>query len=206
MLLCDIGNTSFHFYDGVTHYKESVSTFDIDNVTQTVYYICVNPNVIDVLTCKTNWIDLKPFVDYSKLYSTLGVDRAIISSYFENAVVVDAGSAITVDVMRQGEYQGGFIYPGVYHMRQCYANISSKLDYEFSFELDLDKIAFNSKDAISYGYLAPFVKEVKAYDLPIILTGGDGVKFKQLFKEARVDELLIFKAMKKVIDVNGSPA
>jgi type III pantothenate kinase len=47
--------------------------------------------------------------------------------------------------------------------------------------------------------LKPLYSEVNSYKLPIILTGGDAKKLARVFKDASVDELLIFKGMQKII-------
>jgi len=57
----------------------------------------------------------------------------------------------------------------------------------------------NSQDAISYGYLKTLYCEVMSYKMPVILTGGDAALFAKLFKDATVDEKLIFRGMKKIL-------
>ena len=199
MILCDIGNTSYHFLDGERDYKESVADFDPSIVTKRVYYISVNSSVKERLQELKNWIDLEQFIDRSRYYSSMGIDRVVALEGIENAVVVDAGSAITIDVVRDGIFEGGFIYPGVQAMSKSYSSISPALEYPFNFDLDLKKLPKNSQDAISYGFLKLLYSEVSAYNLPIILTGGDALAFKKLFTEAKVDKLLLFESMKKLI-------
>ena len=199
LLLCDIGNTTYHFLEEGCDRRYKVKEFNPTNVTQTVYYISVNPTCKEVLEGLDNWIDIKAYIDYSLYYESMGVDRAVVCEYISEGVIVDVGSAITVDVKRDNIFEGGFIYPGVNAMQKAYVDISTKLDYELSFELTLDKMPKNSRDAISYGFLAPLIKEIESYNLPIIITGGDGEKFCKFFKHATYDKLLIFKAMKKII-------
>ncbi len=200
MLLCDIGNTSYHFLNGDNDYKESASAFNPSSITQKVYYISVNSLVEKKLETLDNWINLKPHVDMSSYYETMGVDRIFACEAIENGVIVDAGSAITVDVVKDGKFQGGFIYPGINAMAKTYENISPALRYPFNFDLDLTVLPKNSGDAISYGYLKTLFTEVISYKLPIILTGGDAQKFTNIFKDAKVDEELIFKGMQKIFN------
>ncbi len=199
MLLCDIGNSSYHFLDGEYEYKESVSSFNPQNITKKVYYISVNAAVNKKLSDLKNWINLAEYVESSNYYDTMGIDRIVACEAIDNGVVIDAGSAITVDIVQDGVFKGGFIYPGKVAMQNTYANISSALHYSFNFELNLDKMPKNSQDAISYGYLKTLFCEVSSYNMEIILTGGDALEFQKVFKEARVDEKLIFNAMKKII-------
>jgi len=202
MLLCDIGNTSYHFLDGENTFKESVSTFNPTSVTKKVYFISVNAVVTEKLASLENWIDLAAFVNKKKYYETMGIDRIVAAMAIENGVIVDAGSALTVDVVKNGVFCGGFIYPGVKAMQKTYENISPALAYSFNFECDLDIMPKNSQDAISYGYLKTLYLELMSHNLPIILTGGDASKFKKIFQDAKIDEQLIFNSMKKIIKEN----
>lgn len=199
MLLCDIGNTSYHFLNQEKDYKENVSSFDPSKVIQQVYYICVNPKIKEILKELDNWIDISVCLDVSKYYETMGVDRMVAAEAIENGVIIDAGSAVTVDVVKEGRFEGGFIYPGANAMRNTYKNISTALDYPFNFELDLNVLPKNSTDAISYGYLKTLFSEVSSYNMNIILTGGDANKFAKIFPNAKIDKSLIFRGMKKII-------
>jgi len=199
MLLCDIGNTSYHFLQEGRDYKEDVSAFDPASIKQKVYYICVNAAINKVLTTLDNWIDLKDKVNMDDYYETMGVDRIFACEAVSNGVIIDAGSAITVDVVKDGKFQGGFIYPGVNAMAKTYENISPALSYPFNFDIDLNKLPKNSVDAISYGYLKMLYMEVMSHDMEIYLTGGDAKKISHIFKDAKIDETLIFNGMKKII-------
>ena len=199
MLLCDIGNTSYHFFNNTKDYKEETSSFNPATIKERVYYICVNPHAKMILKTHDNWIDLSGHVEISRYYETMGVDRIFACEAIENGIVIDAGSAITVDVVKNGRFEGGFIYPGLQAMSQTYRNISSALDYSFNFELDLDKMPKNSQDAISYGYLKTLYSEVMSHNMELYLTGGDAKKFAHIFPHAKIDETLIFKGMKKII-------
>jgi type III pantothenate kinase len=199
VIFCDIGNTSFHFYEDGKTYKESVESFNPQTITKKVYFISVNVKFNNKLKELDNWIDLAGAIDKSKYYETMGVDRMVAVEAFTNAVIVDAGSAITVDVVRDGFFEGGFIYPGVNAMSETYKRISPALDYNFNFDLDIEKLPKNSQDAISYGFLKTLYSEVLSHSLPIVLMGGDAYKFQAIFKEARVDELLLFKSMKNLL-------
>lgn len=199
MLLCDIGNTSYHFLDEEKSYKKDVLDFNPQDIKTKVYFISVNASIKDKLSKLDNWIDLAIYVDMSKYYETMGVDRIFAVEALKNAVVVDAGSAITVDVVKESKFMGGFIYPGLKAMRNAYENISPALSYEFNFDLDLSTLPKNSQDAISYGFLKTLFCEATSHNSPIVLTGGYAQEFKKIFKDARVDEHLIFSGMKKII-------
>jgi len=216
MLLCDIGNSSYHFLEVNSEYfkniddlnyqntvekdyKEDSSVFNPSDIKEKVFYICVNQNVKTKLKKLQNWIDLSQYVEMSKYYKTMGIDRVMACEAVKDGVILDAGSAVTVDLVKEKKFIGGFIYPGVQAMSETYKNISTALDYSFNFECDLDIMPKNSRDAISYGYLKTLCSEVISYDMDIYLTGGDAKKFAKIFPHAKVDERLIFNGMKKMI-------
>lgn len=199
MLLCDVGNTSFHFLDGDRDYKESTTTFKPETILEKVFYICVNPDAKDTLSRLDNWIDLSSFIDKTPYYETMGIDRIVACEALSDNIIIDAGSAITVDIVKNGVFQGGFIYPGVNAMSQTYSNISPALKYDFNYNLNLDIIPKNSADAISYGYLKLLFNEVRSHNLDVILTGGDAEKLINIFPNAKCEKELIFNSMKKII-------
>ncbi|SFV62910.1 Pantothenate kinase type III, CoaX-like [hydrothermal vent metagenome] len=199
MLLCDIGNTSYHFLQNDTDFKESTLTFDPRTIKERVYYISVNKKLQDLLQSLENWIDISDFIEREKYYNTMGIDRIMAVEAVDNGIIIDAGSAVTVDVVKSGNFAGGFIYPGIKAMQKSYTDISQALDYSFNFELNLDKMPKNSQDAISYGYLKTLYCEVMSHKMPVILTGGDARVFAKIFTDTTVDERLIFKGMKKIL-------
>jgi type III pantothenate kinase len=199
MLLCDIGNTSYHFLEDGIEYKKDAQTFDPSTIKEEVHYNCVNTKIKLILKDLENWIDLSGHLDMSKYYETMGVDRMVASEAIKNGIIIDAGSAVTVDIVKDGLFQGGFIYPGLNAMSQTYKNISSALDYPFNFDIDLNKFPKNSTDAITYGYLKTLYAEVTSHNMNIILTGGDAKEFAKIFPDAKVNESLIFKGMKKLL-------
>ena len=106
MLLCDIGNTSYHFFDGKRDFKEPVKNFDPTSLTQQLYYISVNHSLTQQLQSLDNWINLEPFIDKSNYYDSMGIDRVVATmAVDEDCVIVDAGSAVTVDVVKNGKFE-----------------------------------------------------------------------------------------------------
>lgn len=203
MLLCDIGNTSYHFYDGVTQHKVAVADFDPASMTEKLFFINVNPNVAPLLARLPQWVDLGLHVRKERYYETMGIDRIVACAAVDEGLIIDAGSAITVDLMRGGIHKGGFIYPGIEAMASCFKRVSTRLDYAFNFDLNLDTMPKNSQDAITYGFLAPLHAEVMRHDAPLILTGGDAPRLLPFFPQATHDALLLFKGMQKIIEEGG---
>jgi type III pantothenate kinase len=203
MLLCDIGNTSYHFYDGGNDYREDVKSFDPLTCKERVYYINVNAKLEQRLKKLENWIDLALHVRWENYYETMGIDRIIACEAIEYGLIIDAGSAITVDIVKEGMHQGGYITPGISKMGECYATLSSRLKYSFNFDLDLDKMPKNSQDAITYGFLGTLKAEVMRHKMPLILTGGDAQTLHKIFPEATLEPLLLFRGMERLIKKGG---
>ena len=102
MILCDIGNTTFHFLINGKHKKyfldEKIPVFDDE-----VYYISVNEKASKKLL-KNNPTskNIEEIINFKTSYKGLGIDRAVACCSYEDIVIVDAGSAITVDIMEKG--------------------------------------------------------------------------------------------------------
>lgn len=138
---------------------------------------------------------------YSQAHQ-LGVDRwmAMMGAREQTSgsfIVIDAGTAITVDAVIDGEHKGGLIVPGIQTMRtsllqeaanlnpDCHALIDSTQDKK-----SLGPLASDTQSAICGGTLykaAAFVNNVivdiqSQYinHLDIYLTGGDGALISSL--------------------------
>lgn len=198
-LLCDIGNTNFNFSDGRS---VDVEQFDISSIDERVYYISVNQYWEKRLSMQDNWVNLRSFIDFESYYPSMGIDRIMCCEAVDSAVIVDAGSAITVDLVQNGKHQGGFIYPGLRALQKCYKDISPALEVSFNFDIDLAKMPKNTEDALSYGAIVPLLSHIRSLSngLPVIFTGGDAEKLLALMPEATLDREIVFKGMQKLLE------
>lgn len=202
MILCEIGNTHYHFMaDGKIWKKRVNEKLDLDP-DSTIYVISVNESAYKKLASNYNTINLEPFISLDTAYRGLGVDRAVACMAVEDGVVIDAGTAITVDIMQHGIHLGGFIYPGLNRFQQMYAQISPVLEKAISFSVDLNHLPQSTAEAISYGVIRPLIDTIKiiSKNKRTIFTGGDGGYFARFFDDAIVDHTLIFKGMEKIIN------
>lgn len=200
IILCDIGNTSVDIYDGETRTKSLANDFDPMILDGEIYYVSVNAFFNECIQNYPNWHDLRENIDWEKYYPTMGIDRIMVCEAVEDGVIVDAGSAITVDVMDEGIYGGGFISLGLHAAQEAYTRLSPALDMSFNFEVDLTIMAKNTPDALTVGFLAPLIAKIESLGKPLYLTGGDARLLSRFFSEVIVDEELIFKGMKKLIE------
>uniref|UniRef100_UPI004047EFA7 type III pantothenate kinase n=1 Tax=Aliarcobacter sp. TaxID=2321116 RepID=UPI004047EFA7 len=205
MILCDIGNTTFHFLINEKHKKyfldEKIPTFEDE-----IYFVSVNKTATKkLLKLNPHAKNIENIMNFQTKYKGLGVDRAIACYFQDDEVIVDAGSAITVDVMKLGKHKGGFILPGLRAFIKIYPKISKKLKFEFEKDINLDKIPLQTKDAIQYAMMKSIILPIKEVSLKknIIFTGGDGKLLSKYFKNSIYKKDLIFENMKRIIDANN---
>ena len=204
MLLADIGNTHFHIYDGqnVVHlkYHEAVAAYH----QRDMKYISVNAEIENRIGCIKGWENISSQICLPGEYATMGVDRKALCLSHDNGVFIDAGSAITVDVMERGIYRGGYIFPGIKVMLKSYARISPALDVPFEAYVSLQKLPFTTKEQISYGIIASIKTLIEKHQggKPLYFTGGDGKLLAGFFRDAIYDETLVFKGMQHALQAS----
>lgn len=201
MLLADIGNTHFHIYNGseVEHlsYEEAIRKYSRERLC----YISVKQQLDSTIAEIPLWKNISAEILLDGAYETMGVDRKALCLSHEDGVFVDAGSAITVDVMEEGEYRGGFILPGLKAMLQAYKAISPALETELNEEISLVRLPATTKDGISYGIIASIKALIEKHSegKKLYFTGGDGKFLSGFFTDPIYDEMLVFDGMRKVI-------
>ena len=204
MILCDIGNTTFHFLINEEH-KKCFLDEELPNFDETIYFISVNKKATEkLINTYTKCIDLENYLNFKTIYQGMGLDRKIACDGYKNAIIVDAGSAITVDIMENSIHKGGIILPGIDNLKKLYKDISPVLDYEINTKVNLDKIPLCTQDAITYSILKSVILPIKelAQDSQIIFTGGNGEFLSKYFENCIYKEDLIFENMKGIINAN----
>ena len=201
MILVDIGNSYFHIYDGekVEHltYKDAIEKY----VQKELYYISVKHQLEEKIIKMKNWKNISSLMKIEGEYDTMGVDRKALCLSHKNAIFVDAGSAITVDVVKDGTYIGGFILPGIKAYLQSYKSISPALDVDLSDDLDIGQLHRTTKEQISYGIIASIKSLIEKHSegKTLYFTGGDGKFLSTFFDDAIYDETLVFQGILKTI-------
>ena len=197
MLLADIGNTHFHIYDGkeVVHlsYHDAINTYR----NRSLQYISVNKHIEKQIGCIKGWENVSEKILLPNAYETMGVDRKALCLSHDNGIFVDAGSAITVDVMEWGIYKGGYIFPGIKAMLESYARISPALETTLDDTINLTQLPLTTKEQISYGIIASIKTLIEKHQKGKLLyiTGGDGRLLSAFFRDAIYDEALVFKGI-----------
>lgn len=172
----------------------------------TIYFISVNNKATKEFLKKfPNAINLKSIIDFKTAYQGMGIDRQVVCHYIKDGIIVDLGSALTVDIMKKGKHKGGFILPGIEAYKSIYPKISKKLSFDFEKNTNLDKIPLTTNDAINYAIFSaitlPIIKEYEKYKTKVYFTGGDKDLLKNYFVDIPVKykKNMIFTSMKKII-------
>lgn len=141
-----------------------------------------------ILVTAIEGIGVKWDVDFP---SEIGADRVanVVGAhefYGENAVVIDTGTAITVDILKDGAFIGGAILPGPMMAMRALFSKTAKLPEVELFYVD-SHIGKNTEDNIRIGVvngtyyalkaIISKIKEELGGDVPVIATGGNSPMF-----------------------------
>jgi len=205
MLIVDIGNTNFHIYNGtsIVHlsHKKAIKKYK----NKKLLYISVNKKINKKIKGIKKWRNISDKIRLNGEYSTMGVDRKALCLSKKNGIFIDAGSAITIDIMRDGIYQGGFILLGLRQYLKAYKDISAVLDIQLNKDLSLNKLPKTTKDAISYGIISSIKAVISLHQKEnrIYFSGGDGKFLSRFFKKSVYDEELLFKGIIKSLRIKN---
>ncbi|WP_169940547.1 type III pantothenate kinase [Campylobacter sp. RM15925] len=202
MTLCDIGNTNATFFKEGKISKIDIQSFKNFKSSEKIYYISVNDSLKSKLENDENFVNLEPFFEIDTIYNGLGIDRIVNCYSIDNGVVIDAGSAITIDIMQNKMHLGGCILPGISQSLKTYENISERLKVSLNSQIDLEALPQKTSDAVSYGVIKPIVLLIEniSNNSKIYFTGGDGEFLSRFFKNSIYDKRLIFRGMQALIE------
>jgi type III pantothenate kinase len=213
-LILDIGNTSTKgaiYKDGLLVRKErmeagnlaSLDAFIGTDLPESVIISSVNHDPAQVMSFlsrkikyvhQLTWQSAFPFRIEYQTPETIGVDRlaaaagAIMRHGEHDLLVIDAGSAVTFDIVAGGTYLGGSISPGLVMRFRALHEFTGRLpltEYTENFSFP----GKSTHDAIAGGALMGLVFEINEYirtfekrykALITVVTGGDGEKLSSL--------------------------
>ena len=203
MLLCDVGNTFLHFYHNGKIWKEKPYALSKKKENLPIYYISVNERFERCLLASHPYcVNIGEYIEIESEYKGLGVDRCAACKAVQDGVIIDAGSAITADIMQNGIHLGGYIMPGLSAYRKMCADISPVLDIQIEPSVNLSALPQNTSDALSFGAIKSVILMIKntTRTKKIFFTGGDGKFFARFFENAIYDNTLVFKGMQKALE------
>ena len=239
-LIADIGNNSakFFLFNGeqiLLHTRINDTTYDVIQEWNTQFGIdrIIVSTVVDLTEeqktaftstgCPVTWFNSTTPTPLKIEYATpqtLGSDRiaAAVGAWSEkpgnNMLIIDAGSAITIDfVTRQGVYKGGNIAPGVKMRLRALHEYTGRLPLVEK-EGETPSFGYDTETAIRSGVIKGICHEIDGYineirdkygDVLIFLTGGDEKNLKNNIKNRIfADKNLVAKGLNKILLNNES--
>ena len=239
-LIIDIGNNSakFFLFNGeqiVLHTRRENTGFDVIDEWNRLYDIdkaIVSTVIADSRELQDELDKLNcPVVRFSsstplpleigyRTPGTLGSDRiaAAVGAWNEapgrNLLIIDAGTAITVDfVGKDGKYNGGNIAPGIKMRLRALHEYTSRLPMVDK-EGDTPAIGYDTETAIRSGVINGICHEIEGYinefkqkycDLLVFLTGGDEKPLKNRIKNCIfADKYLVAKGLNRILTDYGN--
>jgi type III pantothenate kinase len=197
LVLVDIGNTNFHIL-------KSGKIFDLKEAKRLngkIFYISVNEEKEkEFLKLNPSAVNLKKYVEFDTNYQNLGIDRIMACKTIDTGTIIDAGSAITIDFMKNKKHLGGIICPGIFAYKKAFVAISQKLDKNFSKPKNFPN---STQEALWEGSIGSVICLVKKYNIkPVFLTGGDGEYLNQFIDGIYLKDL-VFRGMIETLRDKG---
>ncbi|MGP1532491.1 MAG: type III pantothenate kinase [Campylobacter sp.] len=202
MTLCDVGNTNASFFENGKITKIKLENFKDFKSDEKIYFISVNDEMTGKLQNLPKFVNLEPYFELDTIYEGLGIDRIASCYAIKNGLIIDAGSAITIDVMMNSMHLGGAIIPGISHVLKACEAISPRLKISLNSQVSLDALPQKTADAVSYGVIKPILLLIEnmANGSKIYFTGGDGEFLSRFFATSIYDRMLVFRGMQKLIE------
>ena len=205
-----------YFISGYPDLKGAIISSVVNHSRELIDYLDAS---FDTFLELTNTTPL-PLINLYKTPETLGYDRisAVTGAHTifpeKNVLVIDAGTAITFDmVTAAGEYIGGNISPGLNMRFKALHKFTSRLPLLTLEESAIKLIGKSTHEAIISGvvngldyeikgYISAFLKEYE--NLQVVLTGGDANSFdKRLKNSIFVVAHLNLIGLNRILDYNA---
>jgi type III pantothenate kinase len=205
-----------YFIAGYPDLKGAIISSVVNHSRELIDYLDAS---FDIFLELTNTTPL-PLVNLYKTPETLGYDRiAAVSGAHtifpgKNVLVIDAGTAITFDmVTAAGEYIGGNISPGLNMRFKALHKFTSRLPYLAPEEDAVKLLGKTTDEAIVSGVVNGLTYEINGYisavsekykDLRVVITGGDANSFdKRLKNSIFVVSHLNLIGLNRILDYNA---
>ncbi len=197
----------------VTLLSKGIEYLIVCNVRPSVDWLENLSNHFSVAVLETD--DIHPSKLKYKTPQTLGMDRYLAcfgawSLFKSPVVVIDSGSACTIDYMDQeGVFHGGVIMPGIQTLLGVFHKSAPGLP-KFEFQIPEKFPGYSSQDSLQWGLSQLFLDGMRANltrldlefeDYNLILTGGDAELLSEVLdREHSVRPDLIFMGMEAFLE------
>lgn len=208
-------NTSFHFV------QELSASYNVESiiVSSVIGIDDEQKSIIDAAATRVIWLSKDTPVPIKSEYRTphtLGSDRlaAAIGAMCEapgrNILIIDAGSAITIDFVDSGgTFRGGNISPGIKMRLAALHSFTNRLP-SVEKEGETPALGYDTDTAIRSGVIHGICHEIDGYitdfknkfpDLLVFLTGGDEkTLINKIKSHIFADRFLVAKGLNKILE------
>ena len=142
--------------------------------------------------------------------SELGIDRAINAAaatqkFGKNVIIIDFGTALTFDIVCNGVYEGGMIFPGLamamHNLHTKTAKLPDVKVIKYSIGIGKSTIsAIQNSACIGYtGVIKEHINYITHYyntNFRVVFTGGSGYLFQHIVPNAVFEESLILEYLR----------
>lgn len=205
VLVVDAGNTSIKFTawsdDQILWVRRSdTCPMDLDFTPDAIYFASVRSNELSALLHaeiqghypNSQWISLSSQAISCGVHNAyseperLGIDRwlGIVAAHHmakKNVVIVDAGTAIKVDIVsKEGIHLGGYIAPGLTMMEEVLLNKTARIRYSAQEKMTGNGLPNSTARAVmegchemALGFLERILRRYPTFEW--IVTGGDSM-------------------------------
>ena len=220
MKILDIGNSRIKCYK-VNSIDDVKIVFEIPAKKQTLesylsmenksqlYVLSTNRDFSDfILINKLNKIDnifFEKLTDFKPPYEGYGIDRLINSYaacklYSKDVLVVNMGSAITYDIIKDGKILYGYITPGLSQRKEILNAKIPHLPIPKDEMVDQSHLKpTNTKEAIAFGILKEITSTIVSIknqeQVEVVISGGDAHFVEHISEKLIVDKLLAPKGV-----------
>jgi type III pantothenate kinase len=211
ILYVDVGNSAIKWLFNGEYHTSLIEDFELNllpNAEQNWVSCVAHRAILKGLKTPIFVQSLPTFQHFTSAYpiaKDLGVDRflAMLAGAYQNPnqnlLIIDVGSALTIDLVLSGRHQGGLIMPGLGAVRRCFtpfATDSKNLTFG---------VADNTAEAWASGTASMLLSAIneqirrqskKHGDLHVILTGGDSqIVSSQLDYPAEIQSHLVLDGL-----------
>ncbi|WP_462180892.1 type III pantothenate kinase [Pseudoalteromonas gelatinilytica] len=220
-LLVDVGNTAIKavLFDGKAYQTCELSSLPWLQIKELVYACVGSTELLTPLLAQAQqhavpYFEAQVSAKLNTLscayqqYQNLGIDRwlAVIAAYVEfpeqNCIIIDAGTATTIDVLNsEGAHLGGWILPGLDLMTSSLTQNTQRVfdDGQTPFATDLGR---NTPNGLKNGAMVATIgaieqakQHLNQQDCHLLFAGGYGKLLAEAFLDAQFDSLLVFKGL-----------
>ncbi|RZD21467.1 type III pantothenate kinase [Pseudoalteromonas sp. MEBiC 03485] len=220
-LLVDVGNTAIKavLFDGKGYQACELSNLPWSQIKELVYACVGSAELLKPLLAQAQqhavpYFEAEVTAKLAMLtcayqqFQNLGIDRwlAVIAAYVEypqqNCIIIDAGTATTIDVLnKEGAHLGGWILPGLDLMTSSLTQNTQRVfdDKQIPFTTDLGR---NTPNGLKNGAMVATLgaielakQHLNQQDCQLLFAGGYGKLLADSFIDAKFDSLLVFKGL-----------